>query len=96
MVKRIQNFNYIFLFYDIKEERVQKVFKVCKKYLFHHQMSVFRGPITPSKFLELKSELEKVINKKEDFISVIMLLNEKSYEEESIGTKKKDAESLFL
>lgn len=60
MAKRL-NYNYAFVFYDVNEKRVQKVFKVCKKYLSHYQNSVFRGEITPSKLLELKLDLKKVI-----------------------------------
>ena len=60
-MKRERNYNYAFLFYDVGEKRVQKVFKVCKKYLTHYQKSVFRGDMTPSKFISLRSELNKVI-----------------------------------
>ena len=42
------SYNYAFVFYDVNEKRVQKVFKICKKYLSHFQYSVFRGEITPS------------------------------------------------
>ena len=28
-----KNYNYAFVFYDVKEKRVNKVFKVCKKNL---------------------------------------------------------------
>jgi len=42
-------YNYVFLMYDIADEeseigknRVAKVFKICKKYLIHHQKSVFK------------------------------------------------------
>ena len=66
--KKQLNYNYAFLFYDVGEKRVQKVFKVCKKYLTHFQKSVFRGEMTPSKFIELRRELNKVINKDEDFV----------------------------
>ena len=55
-MKKDYNYNYIFLFYDVGEKRVNKVFKVCKKYLTHHQNSVFRGEITPSKIISLKRE----------------------------------------
>lgn len=53
------NYNYAFVFYDVNEKRVQKVFKVCKKYLSHFQFSVFRGDITPSKLMQLESDLKK-------------------------------------
>ena len=62
------SYNYAFVFYDVNEKRVQKVFKICKKYLSHFQFSVFRGEITPSKLIELKTELNRVIDKNEDFI----------------------------
>ena len=62
------SYNYAFVFYDVNEKRVQKVFKICKKYLSHFQFSVFRGEITPSKLVELKTELNRVIDKNEDFI----------------------------
>ena len=39
-----------------------KIFKICKKYLSHFQYSVFRGEITPSKMIQLRTELEKIID----------------------------------
>lgn len=89
-------FNYVFLFYDIGEKRVTKVFKICKKYLEHHQLSVFRGNITPSKIIKLKSELLKVINENEDRISIIKLPGRYSFEEETMGALPKDDEELFF
>ncbi|MFR6330931.1 MAG: CRISPR-associated endonuclease Cas2 [Eisenbergiella sp.] len=47
-MKKQLTYNYAFVFYDVNEKRVQKVFKNCKKYLSHFQFSVFRGEITPS------------------------------------------------
>lgn len=79
------NYNYAFLFYDVNEKRVQKVFKVCKKYLSHFQKSVFRGEITPSKLISLRKDLKNVIDENEDFICIIKLMNEKVFEEEIIG-----------
>ncbi len=86
MVKNI-NFNYAFLFYDVNEKRVQRVFKVCKKYMSHFQKSVFRGEITPSKMIMLKKDLSKVINKQEDFICIVKLMNDSVFEEEVLGVQ---------
>lgn len=72
-MKKELNYNYAFLFYDVGEKRVQKVFKICKKYLAHYQKSVFRGDMTPSRFISLRAELKKVINEDED-LSVLSSL----------------------
>ena len=90
------NFNYVFLFYDIKEKRVNKVFKKCKKYLNHWQKSVFRGPLTNSGILELENELKKIINKNEDFISIIKIMDFKKIGETTIGNISKNTEDIFL
>ena len=89
-MKRERNYNYAFLFYDVGEKRVQKVFKVCKKYLTHYQKSVFRGDMTPSKFISLRSELNKVIDKDEDFVCIIKLMNDNVFGEEVLGNAGKE------
>ncbi|KLU76825.1 CRISPR-associated endonuclease Cas2 [Clostridium botulinum] len=90
------NYNYAFLFYDVKEKRVNKVFKVCKKYLAHYQKSVFRGEITPSNIIKLREDLKKVIDESEDFICIIKLLNNKVFGEEVLGVDIETAEDLIL
>lgn len=103
MKKDTFNYNYAFLFYDIADEfsevgkyRVAKVFKICKKYLKHHQKSIFRGSITPANQIKLENELKKVIDKELDFISIIKVLNSGSFAETILGNDKKEAESIFI
>ncbi|EEU11829.1 CRISPR-associated endonuclease Cas2 [Anaerococcus vaginalis] len=91
-----KNYNYAFLFYDVGEKRVNKVFKVCKKYLTHHQNSVFRGEISPSKIIALKREIKKIIKKEEDFVTIIKMYNKESFEEETIGKYKSIEEDLII
>lgn len=91
------NYNYAFLFYDVGEKRLNKVFKVCKKYLSHFQKSVFRGEMTPSKFIKLKNDLNKVIDKENDFICIIKLMNGNVFGEEVLGNKKNNnGEDLII
>ncbi len=99
-MKKDYKFNYVFVMYDIADEesesgknRVNKVFKICKKYLTHHQKSVFRGEIIPSKLLKLQKELKDVIDENLDFISIIKLKNKDSFLEDTIGKKEDD---LFI
>ena len=85
------------MFYDVGEKRVQKVFKVCKKYLSHFQKSVFRGEMTPSKLIQLKNDLKKVIDKEEDFVCIIKLMNDNVFGEEILGNGDIDTgETLIL
>jgi len=79
---------------EIGKNRVAKVFKICKKYLIHHQKSVFKGEITPSNLLKLKKELKEIIDEELDYISIIKLPNESSFKEEKIGNK--DNNSFFI
>ena len=81
---------YIILVYDIALDQngakvLRHVFKICKKYLSHFQKSVFRGEMTPSKFIQLRKELNKVIDKNEDFVCIIKLMNDNVFGEEIIG-----------
>lgn len=92
-----KNYNYTFVFYDVNEKRVAKVFKICKKYLKHHQLSVFRGEITPSKLIRLQSELENIIDKEEDFITFINMFGDYVFKEVTLGTNPKEPMGdLFL
>ena len=97
------NYNYIFVFYDISDEesdagknRVGKVFKTCKKFLKHHQKSIFRGNITPTKLIKLKAELVEIVDENLDFVSIIKLKSKHYFDEDTIGTNHKDSESMFL
>ncbi|MDX5795070.1 CRISPR-associated endonuclease Cas2 [Clostridioides difficile] len=89
------NYNYVFVVYDVGEKRVSKVFKVCKKYLSHFQKSVFRVEITPSKIMSLKRDLENIIDKDNDFVCIIKLMNSNTFEEEILGNNS-NCENMIL
>ena len=95
-MKKQMNYNYAFLFYDVGEKRVQKVFKICKKYLSHFQKSVFRGEMTPSKFMQLRGELKRVIDEEEDFVCIIQLMNDKVFGEEIFGNQKNENREILM
>ena len=60
-------------------------------------LSVFRGEITPSKLIGLKTDLKKVIQEDEDFICIIKLFNENVFGEEGLGKKdRENGEQLIL
>lgn len=95
--KKQMNYNYVFVFYDVNEKRVQKVFKVCKKYLSHYQNSVFRGEMSPSKLIRFKNDLKPIIDEDEDFLCIIKLMNDNVFGEEIMGKKDRETgENLIL
>ncbi|KJK31778.1 CRISPR-associated endonuclease Cas2 [Paenibacillus sp. P2(2022)] len=91
-----KNYNYVILVYDIGEKRVGKVFKICKKYLVHFQKSVFRGEITPANLIQLRAELKKIIDEGTDFVAVFKMTGDYVFDEEIIGVRLNDSESLLL
>lgn len=95
MAKKI-NYNYAFVFYDIGEKRVNKVFKICKKYLSHFQKSVFRGEISPSRLISLENELKTVVDEDFDFVCIVKLMNGSVFGEVTIGMKNDTGEDLLI
>lgn len=91
-----KNYNYVILVYDIGEKRVGKVFKICKRYLVPFQKSVFRGEITPSNLIKLKDELKKVIDKSVDFVALFKMTGDYVFDEEIIGIRLHNQESMLL
>lgn len=80
---------------DAGKNRVSKVFKICKKYFSHHQKSVFKGETTPAKLIKFKNEIQKIIDKKLDFVTIIKLQSQAVFEEDTIGNSD-NKESIFL
>lgn len=82
---------YVILVYDISTEtkegkrRLPKVMKKCREYLHHTQKSVFEGVISEAKLLALKTSIEKLINKDEDYVVIYKLLNQNNLQKENIG-----------
>ncbi|AIH04577.1 MULTISPECIES: CRISPR-associated endonuclease Cas2 [Thermodesulfobacterium] len=79
---------YVILVYDINEKRVQKVLKICRKFLHWVQNSVFEGEITEAKLFKLKQQLNHVIDPEEDSVVIYTFLTEKYSRREILGKNK--------
>lgn len=94
-------FMYLILVYDISTEdeegkkRLPRVMKKCRQFLHHIQKSVFEGEITESKFLSLKTSLEKMIKKECDYVVFYTFENRNYLKRENLG-KKFDLTSNIL
>lgn len=81
---------YLILIYDISsedngEKRLNKVFKICKKYLTHIQKSVFEGELTEVQIMKLKTELNKIIKNDIDSVMIFKSRNNRWMEKEMWG-----------
>lgn len=94
--KKDLHYNYVFLFYDVSQKRVHKVFKICKKYLNHWQNSVFRGAISNAQILKLENEIKEIIDEEQDFISIVKLVDFKYIDEVNIGIIERNTEDIFI
>ena len=86
---------FIILVYDIKEKRVAKALKICRKYLTWVQNSVFEGDITIANRKKLQAELKKMIEPSEDSILIYQFQSKKYYTKETIGITKNETSIFF-
>ena len=92
---------YVILVYDISLEEkgarvLNRVFKICKKYLSHVQKSVFEGEITPAKLKKLEQELKEYVREDLDSILIFKNSNKKWLKKEYIGIDGTELVSNFL
>lgn len=78
---------FVVLTYDISGTHIQKVMKICRRYLVHVQNSVFEGTITESELNHLKVDLEKVAKPEVDRICIYRIENLKYTSKETWGIK---------
>ena len=79
---------YIILTYDVKQQRVGKILKICRKYLKHVQKSVFEGAITEAKLKMLEMEIGQNIDVNEDMVCIYRMESVKYARKEEIGVVK--------
>jgi CRISPR-associated protein Cas2 len=77
---------------DVK--RVQKMLKLCRKYLHWIQNSVFEGDLTEVSLKELKSKIKNIV-KDHDSVLIFRINNENWVKKEVIGIEKRLLITLF-
>lgn len=76
---------FIILAYDINHRRVGKVMKICRKYLFHVQRSVFEGHITERTLEQMKEELFRIIEPEEDAVCIYRMDSTRYTQKDQLG-----------
>lgn len=86
---------FVILVYDVAEERVTKALKVCRKYLFWVQNSVFEGEISEGNLYKLKSELRRSLDLEKDSVVIYNLRTTRYSSIEMLGVKKGGSETVI-
>lgn len=87
---------FIIVVYDIDVKRVNKVLKICRKYLTWVQNSVLEGNIEESGLNRLVGELKRTIKESEDSVLIYKFRTIRYFSRELIGTEKGKEEQFFL
>lgn len=86
---------YVVLVYDCGEKRVQKMLKLCRKYLNWIQNSVFEGEISEVKLKELIALSKRIIKVDEDSIIIFKSRAQEWMSKEIVGKERSNL-SVFL
>ncbi len=86
---------FVLLFYDVKEKRVSKALRTCRKYLTWVQNSVFEGELSPALLAKLKTDLKKQLCEEEDSVIVYTWRSERYTERTIWGVEKGSTTPFF-
>lgn len=86
---------YVILVYDFGERRVQKMLKLCRKYLMWIQNSVFEGEISDARLKDLLIQAGSFMKKEEDSI-VLFKSRDKSWMDKEIIGQERGYTDFFL
>ena len=86
---------YVILVYDFGERRVQKMLKLCRKYLMWIQNSVFEGEISEARLKDLLIQADSFMKKDEDSI-ILFKSRDKSWMDKEIIGQERGETDIFL
>ncbi|RYE89932.1 MAG: CRISPR-associated endonuclease Cas2 [Cytophagaceae bacterium] len=79
---------YVVLVYDVKQQRVGKILKLCRRYLHWVQNSVFEGEISEVKLQELLVKAASFLDEEEDSILLFKSRTEQWLEKQVWGHER--------
>lgn len=83
------------LVYDFGEKRVNKMLKLCRKYLNWIQNSVFEGEISEVRLKELLMSCDKFMDKGEDSVIVFSGPSQISLNKQIIGKERSSIDNFL-
>jgi len=86
---------YIILVYDMKQQRVGRMLKLCRRYLHWIQNSVFEGEISEVKLAELVAKARTIMDEDEDSLILFKSRTQQWLEKQVVG-RERSALDTFL
>ena len=86
---------YVILCYDARKERDARLRKICRKYLYTTQKSVFEGNITESGLNRLKREIAEHINPEMDAVMIYQFPSAAMVVRAQIGVNRNSTDMIF-
>ena len=79
---------YVILVYDVKQQRVGRMLKLCRRYLHWIQNSVFEGEISEVKLAELLAKARSVLDEEEDSVILFKSRTQQWLEKQVVGRER--------
>lgn len=86
---------FVIIVYDIRENRVVRVYKFLRRYLNWVQNSVFEGQLTDHQYAEIEVGLKKIIKKDEDSVRCYIHRTQNAVKIKNIGIEKEDNSTII-
>ncbi len=86
---------YVIVVYDVNVNRVNRIKKFLRRYLYWVQNSVFEGEISEADLEEVRMGLNDIIDKNEDMVVIYRFRSEKAVKKEVMGFDKSKADEII-
>ncbi|MFD1874310.1 CRISPR-associated endonuclease Cas2 [Hymenobacter bucti] len=86
---------YIILVYDMKQQRVGKMLKLCRRYLHWIQNSVFEGEISEVKLAELLAKARTIMEEEEDSLILFKSRTQQWLEKQVVGRERSALDTIL-
>lgn len=86
---------YVILVYDMKQQRVGRMLRLCRRYLHWVQNSVFEGEISEVKLTELLAAARSVMNEDEDSLLIFKSRSQQWLEKQVVGLERSPLDTFL-
>ena len=86
---------YVILVYDMKQQRVGRMLKLCRRYLHWIQNSVFEGEISEVKLAELLAKARAILKEDEDSVILFKSRTQQWLEKQVVGRERSSLDTIL-